>query len=159
MGWVPLCRACRFVQVKSYSRKVKHLKKKNKDLLGHDLLTNGNVWAPHWPSSLNGWILCPFFISSWSSKSKESISIIQMWKTSSSRLSMRWRLQWTHRQRCLLARPYSEYMFCTGHMNARLTAPHLDGGIEDPLGETEKCVHRMDLKQALHVQFAGTMII
>ena len=27
----------------------------------------------------------------------------------------------------------------TGHMNARLTAPHLDGGIEDPRGNREVC--------------------
>ena len=74
------------------------------------LFTYGNVLGSYWPSSLIN--IYPVYVFSSSSESNESTSLMPIWKISSSRLTIRWRQQWTHRQWCLLARPYSEYMLC-----------------------------------------------
>ena len=46
-----------------------------------------------------------------------------------------------------------------GHMNARLTAPHTDCGIEDFSREIEFGVDGMNAKEALKVYFAREMVI
>ena len=45
-----------------------------------------------------------------------------------------------------------------GHMNARLTAPHTDCGIEDFSREIEFGVDGMNAKEALKVYFARAMV-
>ena len=46
----------------------------------------------------------------------------------------------------------------TGHMNVRLTAPHMDCSIEHFLGELEFGMDGMYPKHTLKVQFSGGMI-
>ena len=46
----------------------------------------------------------------------------------------------------------------TGHINARLTAPHTDCGIQHLLGEPEFRMDGMNMKHALEVQFTGARI-
>ena len=46
----------------------------------------------------------------------------------------------------------------TGHMDARLAAPHTDCGIKHLLRELEFRVDGMCFEQSLHVQFSGGMV-
>ena len=44
-------------------------------------------------------------------------------------------------------------------MNARLTAPHSDCGVESSLRETQMYVDHLYLEKALYLQFVRTVII